>query len=128
LKNALSGAAEDPSANGELGLLEAHEGDWHAALEHLNRAWTLDRSNMNIALELARAYARMDRPSDALQLLNSIGPSMRESSAFHFELAQVYTQLHRPAEARAEREALSSLEAQRHGGLLRFENSPTYVY
>jgi len=128
LKNALSGAAEDPSANGELGLLEAHEGDWHAALEHLNRAWTLDRSNMNIALELARAYGRMDRPSEALQLLNSIGPAMRESSAFHFELAQVYTQLHRPAEARAERDALSSLEAETHGGLLRFENSPTYVH
>lgn len=128
LKNALSGADEDPSANGELGLLEAHEGDWHAALEHLNRAWTQDRSNRNIALELARAYRRMDRPLDALQLLNSIGPAMRESSAFHFELAQVYTQLHRPAEARAERDALSSLEVQTQSGLLRFENPRTYVH
>lgn len=128
LKNALSGAAEDPSANGELGLLEAHEGDWHDALEHLNRAWTQDRSNTNIALELARAYRRMDRSLDALQLLNSIGPVMRESSAFHLELAQVYTQLHRPAEARAERDAVSNLQAQTQSPLLRFENPRTYVH
>jgi tetratricopeptide (TPR) repeat protein len=128
LKDALSGATEDPSANGELGLLEAHEGDWHAALEHLKRAWTQDRSNTNIALELARAYRRMDRPMDALQLLNSIGPVMRESSAFHLELAQIYTQLRRPAEARAERDAVSNLQAQTKSALLRFESPRTYVH
>jgi hypothetical protein len=70
----------------------------------------------------------MDRPLDALQLMNSIRPVMRESSAFHLELAQIYTQLRRPAEARAERDAVSDLQAQTQSALLRFENPRIYVY
>ncbi len=128
LKAALSGAPEEPSTNGELGLLEAHEGNLQPALEHLKQAWTHDRSNPTIALELARTYRRMNRPLDALQLLSSLGPATRESSAFHLELAQIYTRLHRPVEARAEQDAFSRIQAQTQNGLLRFEQPRTYVH
>jgi len=128
LKMALSGDAEEPAANGELGLLEAHEGNWQPALEHLSRAWTQDRSNPTIALELARTYRRVNRPREALQLLSSLGPATRDSSEVHFELAQIYTQLHRPVEAQAERDVFSRLQAQAHSGFLRFETPRTYVH
>ncbi|MFZ0589431.1 MAG: tetratricopeptide repeat protein [Bryobacteraceae bacterium] len=127
LKTALSHDPEDPFVNGELGLLEARQHDWDAALDHLRRAWTQNRSNPDIALELARAYERKNRPLDALQLLASISPVMQESSAFHFELAQIYALLHRSADAQAERDTLTSLQARTHNAL-HFENPRTYVH
>jgi predicted Zn-dependent protease len=127
LRTALSGDAEDPFANGELGLIEAHQGDWDGALQHLSRAWALDRSNVKIALELARAYRHKQRLREALQLLNSLRPTMQESAAFHFELAQLYAELHRPTDAQAEREAFSNLEATAHEAL-RFDIPRTYVH
>lgn len=127
LKAALSGDPEDPFANGELGLLEAHEGDWDAALDRLRKVWAQDRSNPKIAFELARAYRQKDKRLDALQLLTSLGPTARESSTFHFELAQLYAQLRRSADAQAERDAFSRLQANAHEAL-HFENPRTYVH
>jgi tetratricopeptide (TPR) repeat protein len=127
LKSALADDPEDPFVNGELGLLEAHQHDWDAALDHLNRAWQRNRSNPDIALELAHAYQRKNRPLEALQLLASISQVMQESSAFHFELAQTYALLHRSADAQAERDALTSLQARTHDAL-HFENPRTYVH
>jgi Flp pilus assembly protein TadD len=127
LKNVLSRDAEEPSANAELGLLEAHEGEWQPALEHLSRAWAQDRSNTAVALELARTYRRVDRPAEALDVLTSFGAGGGESAAFHYELAQIYTRLHRPVEAQAEREAFSRIEAQSQSGLLRFESPRKYL-
>jgi tetratricopeptide (TPR) repeat protein len=127
LKTALSGNPEDSFANGELGLLEAHEGYWDAALDHLSKAWAQDRSNPKIAFELAHAYRHKDRPFNALQLLTSLGPTMRESSTFHFELAQLYAQLQRSTDAQAERDAFSRLQANAHEAL-HFENPRTYVH
>ena len=127
LKTALSHDPEDPFVNGELGLLEARQHDWDAALDHLGRAWAQNRSNPDIALELARAYQRKNRPLDALRLLASISPVMQESPAFHFELAQTYAFLHRSADAQAERDALTSLQARTHDAL-HFENPRTYVH
>jgi tetratricopeptide (TPR) repeat protein len=127
LKTALSGNPEDPFANGELGLLEAHEGDWDAALDHLNKAWAQDRSNPKIAFELARAYRHKSRPLNALQLLSSLGPTIRESATFHFELAQLYAQLHRSDDAQAERDVFSRLQANAHDAL-HFEKPRTYVH
>jgi len=127
LRAALSGDAEDPFANGEMGLVEAHQGDWDAALQHLSRAWAVDRSNVKIALELARAYRHKQRLREALQLLDSLRPAMQESPAFHFELAQLYADLHRPADAQAEREAFSNLEATAHAALP-FDVPRTYVH
>ena len=92
-----------------LGLLEAHEGNWQPALEHLGRAWTQDRSNPTVALVLARMYRRVNRPREALQLLSSLGPASRDSSAVHFELAQISTRRHRSVEAQAERDVFSRL-------------------
>jgi thioredoxin-like negative regulator of GroEL len=111
-----------------IGLLEAHDGNWQPALEHLGRAWTQDRSNPTIALVLARTYRRVNRPREALQLLSSLGPATRDSSAVHFELAQIYTRRNRPVEAQAERDVFSRLQLQAHSGFLRFETPRTYVH
>lgn len=127
LTNALSHDPQDPIVNGELGVLEAREDNWNAALDHLGRAWAQDHSNPEIALQLARAYRQKGRPQDALKLLDSIGPAMQDSSAFHFELAQLYTALHRSADAESERAALTNLQA-RSQDVLHFDNPRTYVH
>lgn len=127
LNAALARDAQDPVANGELGLLEARSGTWDVALRHLEQAWEQNHSNPTIALELARAYQQRARPEDALHLLQSIGPAVADSAAFHLQLAQVYTLLHRPADAQAQRNAFSELQANTEN-VLRFDNPHTYVH
>lgn len=127
LGTALLRDPQDPVVNGQVGLMEAHEGNWPAAKEHLGCAWAGDRSNPEIAFELARAYQHTGQAQDALQLLQSIAPEMQDSEAFHFELAQVYTVLHLSAEAQAERDTLTTLQA-RSQDVLHFENPRTYVH
>ncbi|MBV8866012.1 MAG: tetratricopeptide repeat protein [Acidobacteriaceae bacterium] len=127
LSAALARNPADPIANGELGLLDAHEGNWESALLHLQQAWAEDRSNPEIAFELARTYRHKDRPLESLQLLTSLNPAMRESSTFHFELAQLYAQLHRTEDAKAERDAFSRAQTTAHDAL-HFENPHTYVH
>jgi thioredoxin-like negative regulator of GroEL len=127
LKTALSGDPEDAFANGELGLLEAQQGDWDTALGHLSRAWAQDWSNTKIAFALARAYRHKQRVPEALQLLISLRSTLQESAAFHFELAQVYTDLHRSADAQTERDAFGRLQANAHEGL-HFDSPRTYVH
>jgi tetratricopeptide (TPR) repeat protein len=127
LKTALSGDPEDAFASGELGLLEAQQGDWDAALGNLSRAWAQDRSNTKIAFALARAYRHKQRGLEALQLLISLRSTLQESAAFHFELAQVYADLHRSADAQTERDAFSQLQANAHEGL-HFDSPRIYVH
>jgi tetratricopeptide (TPR) repeat protein len=127
LKTALSGDPEDAFANGELGLLEADQGDWDAALGHLSRAWARDCSNTKIAFVLARAYRHKQKSSEALQLLTPLRATLQESAALHFELAQVYADLHRPADAQAERDIFNQLQANAHEGL-RFDSPRVYVH
>jgi tetratricopeptide (TPR) repeat protein len=127
LKTALSGDPEDAFANGELGLLEADQGDWDAALGHLSRAWAEDRSNTKIAFVLARAYRRKRKAPEALQLLTSLRSTLQESAGFHFELAQVYADLHRSAEAQIERDAFGQLQANAREGL-HFDSPRVYVH
>jgi tetratricopeptide (TPR) repeat protein len=127
LSTALARDPQDPMVNGQTGLMEAHEGNWPAAKEHLEHAWVADRSNPEIGFELARAYQHVGQVHDALQLLQSIAPEMQDSEAFHFQLAHVYTALHRPAEAQAERDMLTTLQA-RSQDALHFENPRTYVH
>ena len=127
LNTALAHAPKDPVANGEIGLLEARAGNWDAALRHLERAWEQNHSNPNIALELSRAYQKKARPQDALRVLQSIGPEMEDSAAFHFQLAQIYTLLHRPADAQVQRNTFTELQANNQN-VLRFDNPHTYVH
>jgi Flp pilus assembly protein TadD len=127
LKAALARDPDDPVANGEIGLFEARAGNWTAALRHLERAWEQNHSNPTIALELARAYQQKARPEDALRLLQSIGPEMEDSAAFHFQLMQIYTLLHRTADAALQRNAFSELQASSEN-VLRFDNPHTYVH
>jgi tetratricopeptide (TPR) repeat protein len=127
LKDALSASRQDPPANGELGLLEAQHGEWDGALEHLNRSWSQDHSNTKIAFELARVYRHKSRPQEALQLLLSLQPAMRDSSPFHFELAQLYTELRRPINAQTERDEFSRLQADTQDSL-HFVSPRTYVH
>ena len=127
LNTALAHAPKDPVANGEIGLLEARAGNWDAALRHLERAWEQNHSNPNIALELSRAYQKKARPQDALRVLQSIGPEMEDSAAFHFQLAQIYTLLHRPADAQVQRNTFTELRANNQN-VLRFDNPHTYVH
>jgi tetratricopeptide (TPR) repeat protein len=127
LKAALSTDPQDASANGELGLLEARQHEWGSALQHLGRAWAQNRSQPEIALELARVHQQMNQPLDALSLLSSIRSAMQESPAFHLQFAQLYTVLHRPADAQTERDVFTSLEARTRDAL-HFENPRTYVH
>ncbi|MCU1292289.1 MAG: tetratricopeptide repeat protein, partial [Bryobacterales bacterium] len=126
LDSALAHDPRDPIANGEMGLLEARHGDWSSSLEHLRRAWIQNRSNPEIALELARAYKENGGLSDALQVLQSIAHEMQESAAFHFQLAQIYSLLRRSAEAQRERDAFTGLKTSSQDAL-RFDNPSTYV-
>jgi tetratricopeptide (TPR) repeat protein len=127
LNRALSEDPQDPMVNGELGLMEAHEGNWNAAEHHLSRSWVQNRSNPQIALELARAYQQNGRLQDALRLLASIAPAMSDSAAFHFQLAQLYTALHRSSEAQNERDTLTKLQALKQD-VLHFESPHIYVH
>lgn len=127
LKTALVGDPQNAFVNGELGLLEAHADDWDDALQRLQCAWEQNRSNPEIALELARAYQRKNRSLDALRLLESISPVMQDSPAFHFQLAQLYTVLHRSTDAQAERDIFTTLQT-RSQDVLHFENPRTYVH
>ncbi len=127
LNTALARDPKDPVVNGEIGLVEARNGRWDAALQHLEQAWQENHSNPTIGLELARAYQQKARPEDALRLLQSISPEMEDSAAFHFQLAQIYTLLHRPADAHAERDAFTELQANNQN-VLRFDNPHTYVH
>lgn len=127
LNGALARDPQDPIVNGEMGLFEARTGNWDAALKHLERAWEQNHSNPTIALELARAYQQKARPEDALKLLQSMGPEMEDSAAFHFQLMQIYTLLHRSADAQLQRNAFSELQASSEN-VLRFDNPHTYVH
>jgi Flp pilus assembly protein TadD len=127
LNAALARDPDDPVVNGEIGLFEARAENWDAALRHLERAWQQNHSNPSIALELARAYAKKARLEDALRLLQSIGPEMDDSAAFHFQLMQIYALLHRSADVQLQRRALSELQASSEN-VLRFDNPRTYVH
>jgi tetratricopeptide (TPR) repeat protein len=127
LLQALNIDPEDPPANGQLGILESHQANWSGALARLEKAWSKDRSNPLVGLELARAIRHNARLRDALKLMKSLEPKLRDSAPFQLELAQLYGQLRRPADAQAARATVASLEAKAHQGL-RFEESPVYVH
>jgi Flp pilus assembly protein TadD len=127
LQEALSVTPNDPVALGELGLLEAQKQEWAPAFEHLNQAWSEDRSNSKVALQLARTLQHLNRAEQAVQLLVSLPPAAQNSSAFHLELAQLYSALHRTSDAEAQREAFQKLQAQ-NGEAIRFASPKTYVY
>lgn len=127
LQKALSADPNDPAALGELGLLEAQNDQWSLAFEHLNRAWSQDRSNTKVALRLARTLQHVNRAAEAVQLLVSLPPSARTSPAFHMQLAQLYAALHRTSDADAERAAVQKLRAQ-NSESIHFDNPKTYVY
>ena len=127
LNAALSKDPSDPPANAELGLLETRQADWNSAVEHLGKAWAQDHSNTWVALALARAYAHINRPGDALGLLMPLRPALQDSAAFHLQLAQLYTQLKRPADAQAERDAVTAIQEHTQKEF-RFESPRTYVY
>ncbi len=123
----LSRNPDDAAANGELGSLESRHQEWSAAEKHLSKAWTQDRSNTNVALELSRSYRHLDQPTSALKVLTAIRPAMQQSAAFHLELAQVYSQLHQTLEAETERKAVSQLQANAQQGL-HFDDPKVYVH
>lgn len=127
LQEALSIEPANPSANGELGLLDAQRDDWASALPHLSKAWGADRSNKTVGLRLAQALQHSGRAGEALQLLAAQQSSMEDSSAFHLELAQLYSQLHRPVEASKQRNMVAKLQAESQNSL-RFDNPTTYVH
>ena len=123
----LSKNADDLAANGELGSIEARQGDWQPALQHLTRAWSQDKSNMRTALDLSRANRHLDHPAEALGILAAIGPAAQQSPEYHLELAQVYTQLHQITQAEAERKIVARLSADAHDGL-HFDAPPIYIH
>ena len=127
LQKALSADPNDPAALGELGLLEAQQKQWSLAFEHLNRAWSQDRTNTKVALQLARTLQHLNRVAEAVQLLVSLPPSAKTSTVFHMQLAELYAGLQRTSDAEAERAAIQKLRAQ-SGESLQFDNPKTYVY
>ena len=127
LEKALLADPGNPAALGGLGVLEAQHEQWSLAFDHLNRAWSQDRSNTNVALQLARTLQHVDRAADAVQLLVSLPPSAQTSPAFHMQLAQLYAGLGRTSEAESERAAVEKLRSQ-NGESIHFDNPKTYVY
>ena len=127
LQKALSASPNDSAALGELGIIEAQHEQWSLAFEHLDRAWSQDRSNTKVALQLARTLQHLNRAAEAVQLLVSLPPSAQNSPAFHMQLAQLYAALHKTSDAEAERAAIQKLQAQ-NGEYIRFDNPKTYVY
>ncbi len=127
LQEAVSADPNDPVALGELGLLEAQQEQWMPAFEHLNRAWSQDRSNIKVALQLARTLQYLNRADEAVQLLLSLPPAAQNSSAYHIELARLYSGLHRTSDAEAERAAIQKALA-RNSESIHFDNPKTYVY
>jgi predicted Zn-dependent protease len=127
LHEALSIEPDDPSANGELGLMDARHEDWASSLPRLSKAWKANQSNTTIGLQLARALRHGGRTAEALRVLSSLQPLMGDSLAFHLELAQLYTQLRRPAEAHEERDVAAKLQARAQDSI-RFDNPTTYVH
>jgi tetratricopeptide (TPR) repeat protein len=123
----LSRNPDDAAANGELGSLESHQQEWSTSEKHLVKAWTKDRSNTDVALELSRAYWHLNQPTEALKILEAIRPKMEQAAAFHLELAQVYSQLHQTTAAETERKTVSQLQADAQQGL-RFEDPKIYVH
>jgi tetratricopeptide (TPR) repeat protein len=126
LRAAVQQAPKDPIANGELGLFEARSGNRTSSIGHLECAWEGDRSNPEIALQLARAYQETGRIQDALRLLETAAPQLRDSKALHLQLAQLYTALHRSGDAQGERNVLANLSTL-SPDVLRFDNPRTYV-
>ncbi len=127
LKKALAADPDNPAAVGELGVLEAKHEQWNLAFEHLNRAWSQDRSNTKVALQLARTLQHLDRASEAVQLLVSLPASAQASPMLHMQLSQLYSGLHRTSEAEAERAAFQKMREQNDQSI-RFDNPKTYVY
>jgi tetratricopeptide (TPR) repeat protein len=127
LELALSEAPDNAAVEGALGLLENKQQHWDAAAVHLENAWKADHGNSQIALELARAYRQTGKLSDALRLLTSIEPALRQSPAFHLEFSQLYRQMHRADESKAELDAFNALQ-KREENSLRFDKPRTYVF
>jgi tetratricopeptide (TPR) repeat protein len=127
LQEAITADPNDRAALGELGILEAQEQQWGPAFEHLNRAWSQNRSNVEVALQLGRTLQHLNRADEAVQLLLSLPREAQRSPAFHLELAQLYSGLHRTSEAEAERAAIEKTQAQKSDSI-RFDNPQTYVY
>lgn len=127
LELALSMAPGNAAAEGELGLLECRNGQWDSAAVHLDNAWKQDQSNPQIGLELARAYSRTGKLAEALHLLISSEPLLRNLPAFHLELSQLYGQMHRTHESEVELDAFNALQTNAANSL-RFEDPRTYVF
>jgi tetratricopeptide (TPR) repeat protein len=127
LREASRSHPEDPTINGQLGALEMHDGNWAAASEHLQRAWAVDQSNANVALEWARVLRHTGKPSEAIHVLKTIAPALEDTTDLHLELAQNYAALHRPLDAEAERKLVSRLQPGANT-TLRFEDPQTYVH
>ena len=127
LRWALSDDADNPAANGTLGLMESRQGDWTSAVTHLRRSWEKDHSNSEVLMALARAYVRTGQTPEALQLLAAEKSRLSNSAAYHLELSQVYAQLHRPENAQKEQAAFQALQTSKDG-FLRFEKPQSYVF
>lgn len=127
LQQAVSVDPQNAAALGELGLLEGQHEEWTAAFEHLNRAWSADRSNLKVALQLARTLQHLNRAEEAVQLLLSLPPAAQRLSVFHIELAQLYSGLHRISDAEVER-AASQKVLEQNTESIHFDSPKTYVY
>ncbi len=127
INKALSIDGEDVAAMSEAGILAAKQQQWGKAEEYLKNAWTRNKSDAAVALELARVTRSAGKPAEALAVLDAVSEPVRNSSAFHVERAQVYAALKRPDEARKEREAAMAPQSGARQAL-HFESPKSYVH
>ena len=127
IDRALAVDREDVGAVREAGILAARQQQWDKAEKYLHSAWTRDRSDTAVALELARVSRNAGEPAEALAVLDGAGEPVAKLAAFHVERSQVYAALKKPDEARKEREAAVALQGGAQQAL-HFESPKNYVH
>jgi uncharacterized protein HemY len=64
---------ENPSVYNALGRLAIKTGQWQRAIDRLEKAWSLDRTNFNTPCLLAKAYegaGQMDKSAEFAKICN----------------------------------------------------------
>lgn len=82
-----------------LGELYIHQGQYTAAIEHLNASLKQHQAQRTLQLDLAEAYIRNDQPKVARQLLLESGLLMKDDSEVYRLLARAARNMNEGAEA-----------------------------
>jgi tetratricopeptide (TPR) repeat protein len=117
----------DEAVNAQFGRMQAEQGNCARAVPMLERASQAGLFSPGLATDLARCYRRVNRPADAVVLLEPLRSRLAGNRAYHYELAQAYTTLKRVADARSELAEVQRIDKSDHQGL-RFTPPAVYIH